>query len=288
MGERLQKVLAAAGIAARRQAEEWIRAGRVSVNGRPATLGQRVDDSDRVAIDGRRIRLTGAAPGHLVLIYHRAPGESLRGAPADGDAARASTYEQLPATRGRRWLPLSALAPADSGLELFTTDGNLRAAASRLGHEMPASYAVRVRGALDETLLAGLAAAAAGALPPFVIEAVRHGGGEGRNQWLELDVRGARGRDLRALLTDRGLEISRVMRTRYGPVLLDRAISRGRHRELAGRERDALYAAVGLKGPDLAQRAAGPARDAPLKAGSRSAGRSRPPSRGRRGTDRSA
>ena len=288
MSERLQKVLAAAGIASRRQAEQWMRAGRVTVNGRPAAPGQRVDTGDRIAVDGRRIRLSGAAPGHLVLLYHRAPGESLREAPAGAAGTRASTYEQLPAARGRRWLPLSALAPTDGGLELFTTDGTLRAAASRLGHELPASYAVRVRGALDDALLAGLAAAAAAAQPPFAIVAARHGGGEGRNQWLELDVRGGRGRDLRALLTDRGLEVSRVMRTRYGPVVLDRAISRGRHRELAGRERDALYAAVGLKGPGEAAREALPARAAPLRAGSPGAGRSRPQSRGRAGRGRSA
>jgi 23S rRNA pseudouridine2605 synthase len=288
MRERLQKVLAAAGIASRRQAEEWIRAGRVTVDGRPASLGQRVDDGNRIAIDGRKIRLTGAAPAHLVLLYHRAPGESLREAPPAGDAARTSTYERLPAARGRRWLPLSALAPSDGGLELFTTDGTLRAAASRLGHELPSSYAVRVRGTLDETLLAALSAAAAAAQPPFVIEAARHGGGEGRNQWLELDVRGARGRDLRALLTDRGLEVSRVLRTRYGPVVLDRAISRGRHRELAGRERDALYAAVGLQGPGHAARAGGAPRAAPLSSGSPDAGRSRPRSRGRAGRGRSA
>ena len=288
MSERLQKVLAAAGIASRRQAEEWIRAGRVTVGGRPAALGQRVAEGEQIAIDGRRIRLTGAAPAQLVLVYHRAPGESLRDASSAGDATRASTYEQLPATRGRRWLPLSALAPSDGGLELFTTDGNLRAAASRLGHELPAGYAVRVRGALDEALLAALPTAAAAAEPPFVIEALRHGGGEGRNQWLEFDVRGARGRDLRALLTDHGLEVSRVMRTRYGPVVLDRAISRGRHRELAGRERDALYAAVGLKGPGVPVQEARPARAAPLKTGSRGAGRSGPRSRGRAGRGRSA
>lgn len=280
MSERLQKVLAAAGVASRREAEEWIRAGRVTVNDRPATLGQRIDERDRVAVDGRRLRFERAAPEDLVLVYHRSPGESLSAvAPTETADAAPSTYERLPAVRGRRWLPLSPLAPTDGGLEVFTTDGRLRAAASRaIAAELPIGYAVRVNGEPTEELMQGLIAAAAAAATPFEITAVRNGGGEGRNRWYEFDTRRARGRDLRELLLAAGLEVSRIIRTRVGPVTMDRALARGRHRELTPGERAALYVAVGLPAPGSRR---------PPSPGSRSAGPSRPRSRGRAGTGRS-
>jgi 23S rRNA pseudouridine2605 synthase len=272
VAERLQKVLAAAGVASRREAELWIRAGRVTVNDRPAELGQRVSAHDRIAIDGRRLRLERAAPEDLVLLYHRPPGEALSAARADGSSP--ALLERLPKVRGRRWLPLSPLAPTDGGLELFTTDGALRAAASRAVSETLAlSWAARVGGEPTEALLAALPAAAERAEPPFAIDAVRLAGGEGRNRWLELDTRRARGRDLRTLLTAAGLEVSRILRTRVGPVTMDRALSRGRHRELDPEERSRLYAAVGLVRREAAD--------------SRSAGPSRPRSRGRAGRGRS-
>ena len=280
MSERLQKVLAGAGIASRREAENWIRAGRVSVNDRPATLGQRVDADDKIAIDGRRVRLERAAPGDLVLIYHRPPGEALKTPGEGADTAAASSYERLPAVRGRRWLPLSPLAPTDGGLELFTTDGTLRAAASRAAAtDLTIAYAVRVNGEPTEALIAGLAAAAASADPPFAIDAARAAGGEGRNRWFEFDTRRARGRDLRELLLAAGLEVSRILRTRVGPVTMDRALSRGRHRELTVEERAALYAAVGLGVPGARARPS-------AAAGSRSGRPSRPRSRAPAGKGR--
>ncbi|MBS0394411.1 MAG: rRNA pseudouridine synthase [Proteobacteria bacterium] len=280
MAERLQKVLAAAGVASRRDAESWIRAGRVTVNGEPAVLGQRVEEGDRIAVDGRRLRLEKAAPENLVLIYHRPPGEALKAATAaPEEAGERTSYDRLPAVRGRRWLPLAPLAPADGGLEVFTTDGGLRAAASRASAELAQVYAVRVGGEPTEERMAELPARAAAAPVPFEIVKVTAAGGEGRNRWFEFEVRRAHGRELRALLAEAGLEVSRVLRVRFGPVLLDRTVSRGRHRELAGQERDALYAAVGLATPSERARR--------LKAGTRSAG-PRPPRRpGPRGRGRS-
>lgn len=282
--ERLQKVLASSGVASRRQAEEWIRAGRVTVNGRTAELGQRVDDEDAIAVDGRRLRRERAAPAQLVLMYHRPGGESLR-REAGGDAEAATTADRLPAARGRRWLPLSPLAPTDSGLELFTTDGDLRAAASRLAHELQIGYAVRVRGDVTKELVEGLPARASVAEPPFVIDAARLAGGEGRNHWIELDVRGARGRELRALMTDVGLEVSRLMRTRFGPVRLDVSVPRARHRELGPDERDVLYTAMGLPKPVRPPRPGRAPRDGDAAARPTRAGDDRP-KRGARGKPR--
>jgi 23S rRNA pseudouridine2605 synthase len=280
VAERLQKVLAASGVASRRDAEDWIRAGRVTVNGQPAVLGQRVADTDRIAVDGRRLRLERAAPADLVLIYHRPPGEALKAATAaSGAGAQTTSYDRLPRLRGRRWLPLAPLAPADGGLEVFTTDGELRAAASRAAERLGCAYAVRVSGEPTEALVAGLPAAALAAEPPFEILKVGAAGGEGRNRWYEFELARGHGRDLRNLLSAAGLEVSRILRTRFGPVTMDRAISRGRHRELEPEERDRLYAAVALATP--AERARR------LRAGSRSAAPTRPRRPGPRGRGRS-
>ncbi len=281
MAERLQKVLAAAGLASRRDAEAWIRAGRVTVNGQLAVIGQRVAGTDLIAVDGRRVRLERAAPDDLVLIYHRPPGEALKSTTAAVPVGiEATTYDRLPKLRGRRWLPLAPLAPTDGGLEVFTTDGGLRAAASRAVERLTSAYAVRVSGEPTEELVAGLPAAALAAEPPFEIIKVGAAGGEGRNRWYEFEVRLGHGRDLRNLLSAAGLEVSRIMRTRFGPVTMDRAISRGRHRELEPDERDALYAAVELARPTERARR--------LKAGSRSAAPTRPRRPGPRGRGRSA
>lgn len=248
MAERLQKVLASAGVTSRRDAERWIEAGRVAVNGIPATVGLKVTDEDVITIDGRRLRLDRQAPAELVLIYHRTPGESLKASTAR-DVGETSAYDRLPTVRGRRWLPLSPLAPLDGGLEIFTTDGTLRAEASKRFREIPVRYAVRYIGEASEALLPVLSEAATRAPHPFAVDTLEILGGEGRNRWLELGIRGGHGRDLRALLMDAGLEVNRILRTRFGPVTMDRTISRGRHRELEGKERDALYAAVGLPMP---------------------------------------
>jgi len=281
VAERLQKVLAGLGLASRRDAEAWIRAGRVTVNGQPAVLGQRVGDADRIAVDGRRLRPERAAPDNLVLIYHRPPGEALKAATAASAAgALATCYDRLPKLRGRRWLPLAPLAPTDGGLEVFTTDGELRAAASRAAARLGSAYAVRVAGEPTAALVDGLAAAALAAEPPFEIARVGAAGGEGRNRWFEFELRRGHGRDLRNLLSAAGLEVSRILRTRLGPVTMDRAISRGRHRELAPAERDQLYAAVGLAMPA--------ARARRLRSGSRSAAPTRPRRPGPAGRGRSA
>ena len=279
MAERLQKVLAGAGVASRREAEGWITAGRVSVNGKLATLGQRVEPDEVIAIDGRRLRLERTAPEDLILIYHRSPGEPLKSQTAAEGEVGTTTYERLPKLRGRRWLPLSPLAPTDGGLEVFTTDGTLRAAAGRMAHELVSGYVVRVGGEASPELLEELKGRAALAEPPFEILSIAAAGGEGRNRWLEFEVRRAHGRDLRNLLLAAGFEVSRVLRTRFGPVTMDRGVMRGRSRELEQEERYAVYAAMAL--PNPFQRAK------QLKAGSRSAAPKRPATRGPAGKGRS-
>ena len=245
----MQKVLAEAGVASRRAVEAWIRAGRIFVNGAPAVLGQQVTTRDVVLVDGRRVRFSAGAKSEArkILVYHRPPGEPLSAAAAGEEAAgQPSTYDRLPGLRGHRWLPLSPLAPIDSGLEVFTTDGRLRAAAGKVAHTLESRYAVRLRGEFSADWLAALPEAATRAEPPFVIGAAESGGGEGHNVWLNLTVTGARGRDIRQLLANEGFEVSRLIRTQYGPLGMDRALARGRHRELSAEESALLLTALGV------------------------------------------
>jgi 23S rRNA pseudouridine2605 synthase len=285
VNERLQKVLAAAGVASRREAEAWISAGRVTVNNKPAVLGQRVGAEDVIAVDGRRLRLERAAPEDLILVYHRSPGEALKATTAAEGEVGTTSYERLPKLRGRRWLPLSPLAPTDGGLEVFTTDGTLRATASKLARELVSAYSVRIAGEPAPELVEGLKVRALAAEPPFEIVSAAIGGGEGRNRWVDFEVKHAHGRDLRNLMLAAGFEVSRVLRTRFGPVALDRGVLRGWSRELEPEQRDLVYTAFGLPTPTekarqlrIGSRTDAPTRPAPRGQGAR--GRSARPRRG--------
>jgi 23S rRNA pseudouridine2605 synthase len=243
MRERIQKVLAACGVGSRRQVEAWIAAGRISVNGRPAAAGQAVDERDDVRLDGRRLRLGRAMEArHQGMAYHRPAQEGVR---SGADRTGPSSLERLPRAHGRRWIPVSPLATRDGGLELFVTDGELAAALTRRGAAIPTEYSVRVRGAFDEADVEGrLQARAAAAGLKGEILAVTPAGGEGSNRWLQVEVKGLRPRDLRQVFDDCRLEANRILRTRYGPIVMDRALARGRSRPLTEGELKALREAA--------------------------------------------
>jgi 23S rRNA pseudouridine2605 synthase len=246
MRERIQKLLAARGIGSRRQVEAWIVAGRITVNGKPASPGQPVDARDDVRLDGRRLRLGRGEDGeHLGMIYHRPAQEDIR---PGADGTTPSSIERLPKSAGRRWIPISPLAACDGGLELFITDGRLAAALTRRGLGIPAEYSVRVRGAFDDaTIFETLVAAAARAGLSGQVTGALPAGGEGSNRWIQVTATGLRPRDLRQLFDSCGLEANRIMRTRFGPVSMDRALARGRSRRLTTEELAALQDIAGQK-----------------------------------------
>lgn len=240
MRERIQKVLAARGVGSRRQVETWIAAGRITVNGEPASAGQPVDERDDVRLDGRRLRLGGriAQAPHIGLAYHR---PALEGVRAGGDPATASSLERLPKPAGRRWIPVSPLGIHDGGLEIFVTDGALAAALARRGHEISCEYSVRVRGAFEEASVpAVLEAALADERTAGRVTGIEAAGGEGSNRWAKVRGVGLRPRDLKALLGRCGFEANRILRTRFGPIAMDRALARGRSRPLSDGELRAL------------------------------------------------
>ncbi len=244
MRERIQKLLAARGIASRRQVEAWIVAGRITVNGKPATPGQPVAERDDVRLDGRRLRLgRGTDAAQRGLAYHRPAQEDIR---AGAAGTRPSSLERLPKSAGRRWIPISPLAAHDGGLELFITDGQLAAALTRRGLEISSEFSVRVRGTFEDSRIEWMLADAVEATPiRGRITAVHPAGGEGTNRWLQIHGVGLRPRDLRQLFEKCGLEANRILRTRFGPIAMNRSLARGRSRPLTGGEMKALREAAG-------------------------------------------
>jgi 23S rRNA pseudouridine2605 synthase len=234
-GERLQKVLAASGLASRRQIEDWIRAGRISVNSQAAVLGQRVSGRDEIRIDGRPFRLAPTrrkgAPDSTYLL-HRSPGDDL----VTGMVPR------LPRRAGRRFVAVSPMPRIDGGLEIVTSDGALAALLQRRMHELPVCFAVRIRGRLDEMNQNALLGGVLDDGTVLQVLAVREGEGEelAANHWYELDVQGASGKQVRQLVERQGATVSRVVRTSIGAVQLTRDVGRGHFRVLTDEELAAL------------------------------------------------
>lgn len=250
-GERLQKVLSELGLASRRQAESWIRAGRLSVNGAPAVLGMRVSAVDQLRLDGRMIRRRAAHAG-TVLLCHRSPGQPLlalatrsAGALAGGQKRRAgvltpSIAERLPTRGGRRFISISPMPALDGGLELLTSDGSLAARLQRVVRTLEAEFSLRVRGELS---IEQQQAICRGVLAPgarLQVRSLEPGGGQASNRWYRLVALGASGHELRQLIEQQGVTLARVLRTRLGSLPLPRTLGRGQWRELAPSELSGL------------------------------------------------
>jgi len=243
--EKLQKVLARAGLGSRRELEEWIENGRVSVNGRAARLGDRVGGNDRVAVDGRALRLRpGGARRPRVLRYHKPAGEVCTRRDPEG---RPTVFERLPGLYGRRWIACGRLDVNTSGLLLFTDDGEL---AHRLMHPssgIEREYAVRVYGQVPPATLEALTRGVALDDGEGRFESLVDAGGEGRNHWYRVVVREGRNRLVRRLWAASGVEVSRLTRIRHATVELPRRLRAGRWDELPDDGVAALMSALGLE-----------------------------------------
>ncbi|ALN19737.1 23S rRNA pseudouridine(2605) synthase RluB [Ectopseudomonas mendocina] len=244
-GEKLQKVLARLGLASRREIETWIAEGRVKVNGAAATLGQRVDANDAIALDGRLLKreeITGSV--RRVLIYNKPDGEICT---RDDPEGRPTVFDRLPRPKEGRWINIGRLDINTTGLLLFTTDGEL---ANRLMHpsyQMDREYAVRVRGEVTEEMLENLKTGVMLEDGPAKFTDIKEApGGEGFNHWYHCVVMEGRNREVRRLWESQGLVVSRLKRVRFGPVFLTSELTMGRWREMDQREVDILSAEVGL------------------------------------------
>lgn len=243
MSEKLHKVMAAAGLGSRRAMEEYIAAGRVSVNGRVAAVGERVEEGDVIRLDGNVVRSSSAPrPVCRVLMYNKPEGEMCTRSDPEG---RPTVFDRLPPASGSRWLYVGRLDVNSSGLLLFTTDGELANRLMHPGGGVERVYAVRVFGEASpeqiETLKAGVELEDG----PARFEKVEFAGGEGVNRWYRVSLREGRKREVRRLWEAAGLRVSRLKRIRYATAELG-PLPAGACRELGLAEVNALRAAVGL------------------------------------------
>jgi 23S rRNA pseudouridine2605 synthase len=230
-------VLAQAGVASRREIEEMVVAGRILVNGEPADLGQKIGPGDRVKVNGKLIPLKFAQRSPRVLIYHKPEGEIVSREDPEG---RATVFERLPQIRKGRWIAVGRLDFNTSGLLLFTNDGTL---ANRLMHprfELEREYAVRLLGELSgeqmEQLKTGIQLEDGMAHFTTLVD----GGGEGANHWYRVTLAEGRNREVRRMFEAVGLTVSRLMRVRYGSVVLPSRLKRGMWMEMPEAEACAL------------------------------------------------
>lgn len=259
---KLHKVLAEAGMGSRREMEELIIAGRVSVNGEPAHIGQRIMPTDQVRINGKPIKRKLPNRPPRVLIYHKPAGEIVSHADPEG---RPSVFDKLPPMKTAKWLAVGRLDFNTEGLLLLTTSGDLANRFMHPRYQVEREYAVRVIGELSEgsrqKLLAGIELDDG----PANFLRIQDGGGEGTNRWYHVALAEGRNREVRRMFEAVGLTVSRLIRTRHGSIVLPRGLKRGRWEELEDNQVRALLSAVGLKGAseDKGERGKGSARRQP-------------------------
>ncbi|GAA5182374.1 hypothetical protein GCM10023345_08100 [Acinetobacter kookii] len=245
MSEKLQKVLARVGLGSRRYMEEVIAAGRVSINGRVAQVGERIEPGDELRIDGRKVQFQIEDEiRRRVLIYYKPEGEICS---RNDPEQRPTVFEQLPAIANDRWVMVGRLDINSTGLLLFTNDGEL---ANRLMHpsnEIEREYAVRVMGEVTPQIKNNMLQGVVLDDGPAKFESFAEIGGDGINRWYQVVVKEGRNREVRRIFESQGLKVSRLLRTRYGTVILPRELRTGRWMELDKADIDNLTKSVELK-----------------------------------------
>ena len=227
--QKLQKVLAQSGLGSRRAMEEVIKAGKVKVNGEPATLGMRVTTEDMIQVGRRQIKFKVTTRLPRVIVYHKSDGEIVS---RDDPQGRRSVFEKLPVIRSAKWLAVGRLDFNTGGLLIFTTSGEL---ANRLMHprfEVEREYAVRLFGTLTPAQVQELKKGVRLSDGDAKFELLEDQGGEGRNRWYRAVLKEGRNRVVRRMFEALGLQVSRLMRVRFGIVNLPPRLKRGNWIEL--------------------------------------------------------
>ncbi|MFT5720285.1 MAG: 23S rRNA pseudouridine2605 synthase [Motiliproteus sp.] len=250
--EKLQKVLARAGIGSRREMERWIESGRVLVGGKVATLGDRVGADVELMVDGRPVNLSrSVASEGRVILYNKPVGEICTRNDPEG---RPTVFEKLPKLNGGRWISVGRLDINTSGLLLFTTDGEL---ANKLMHpssQIDREYAVRVHGEVTEDMVKRLREGVSLEDGMARFSDVQHFDGAGSNQWYHVTLMEGRNREVRRLWESQDVEVSRLKRVRYGCIFIPKQVSAGQWVELGQKELDDLCDMVSLERRKVVQK----------------------------------
>lgn len=222
--------------------EQWIAEGRVSVNGEPAHVGQRIGPGDKIRVNGKLVQLRlGWSRLPRVLLYHKPEGEIVS---RDDPEGRVTVFERFPRIRGGRWITVGRLDINSCGLLVATNSGELANKLMHPSYEIDREYAVRILGELSDEALQQLkdGVQLEDGLARFTrIDAV---GGEGANRWMRVTLAEGRNREVRRMFEAVGVTVSRLMRVRYGPLALPPQLKRGQSRELTERETKALLACL--------------------------------------------
>lgn len=245
VGEKLQKLLARIGLGSRRGLEEIIKAGRISINGKVATLGDRASLTDEIRVDGRPVRLKAEREKRRrVLAYYKPEGEICSVSDPEG---RPTVFDRLPKLTGDRWVMVGRLDINSSGLLLFTNDGEL---AHRLMHpssQVVREYAVRVLGEVTPQIASALTTGVELEDGFAKFDDIKEGGGTGVNKWYHVTIKEGRKREVRRMFESQTLKVSRLIRTRYGTMILPKELRTGRFIELDAKEIGKLVESVGLR-----------------------------------------
>ena len=253
---KLHKVLAQAGLGSRLEMEQLILEGRISVNNEPAHIGQRIQYGDQIKVNGKPIRVRIAPPPARVIAYHKPVGEVVT---HDDPQNRPTVFRKLPRLQQGKWQSVGRLDLNTEGLLLFTSSGEL---ANKLMHPrfgLEREYAVRVLGALSDEEKQRLLDGVQLDDGPAQFGTIEDGGGEGANTWYRVTISEGRNREVRRLFETVGHAVSRLIRIRYGAMVLPRGLKRGAWMELDDRDIRALMQAAGVgEGADGKDRAGGP------------------------------
>ncbi len=244
-GEKLQKILAQAGVGSRREMEKVIAAGRVQVNGKVARLGDRAGRRDKISVDGHLVKVADENVGR-VLVYNKPEGEICSRNDPEG---RKTVFDRLPKVKDGRWIAVGRLDFNTTGLLLFTTDGELANALMHPSSEIDREYLCRVLGSVDEAMLQRM-------LDGILLDDgvakftdIVDGGGEGANRWFYVALMEGRNREVRRLWESQDVQVSRLKRVRFGKVFLPPKLKQGQWEEMNYKDMQELYKMVSMEAP---------------------------------------
>jgi len=245
MSEKIQKVLAAAGIGSRRQIEKWIAEGRIKINGKLAKVGDRIDSSENIALDNRPVQLIKSQSQKCrVLIYHKPEGQICS---RNDPEKRPTIFDRLPLIRNGRWITIGRLDFNTSGILFLTNDGELANQLMHPSSEIEREYAVRVQGDVTADMLKRLQKGVRLDDGVAHFETILDAGGEGSNHWYHVVVKEGRNRLVRRLWESQQVRVSRLIRIRFGTFSLPRSVAKGRWEELSLDDIDLLRKMITAK-----------------------------------------